>query len=159
LAVLVVLVIFGVRGYHRGLTQEALEALACVAGLVIAVRLSPRAASLTSLYSGIPTAVTRPVLLVAIALGVAAIGYALAGWVRGAADAHGPWRRIDGWGGLGFGVAKGALITSVLLVLAAQVPWGPVISAVDGSMIARALYAIMPAFYRHLDRWLVELSL
>lgn len=154
LLVLMVVLAFSVRGYRRGLVQEGLETAAAVGALLLSVRMFSPMATLTTVYTGIPQSVTGPVLFVALAVSIASIGFGLASLIRRAIAARPIWERTDGWVGLGFGAFKGALISAILLVLVSQAPYATIVAALEASAAGRAVYALMPEVYRHVDVWL-----
>lgn len=150
LLVLLLALWLGVRGYVNGLLKEGLEAASALGGVALAARTHQVLGDSISIYTGLPTGVTRPVMYAAVAVSATALGFFLVFWIQRAVPRRARLRRLDGWGGLAFGILKGLFFAALLAVLAAQVPLAALAQALDRSAFCRAVFALAPAIYERL---------
>lgn len=152
LTALLLVVWLGVRGYLKGLLQEALEAAAALAGVVAASRTYGTLGDWVAVYTGLPVDVTRPVMYAAVAVSVTAVGFFVATLIRLAWPGRAKVRAFDGYGGLAFGILKGVFLAAILVLFLAQVPSATVLRMLDTSAFGRAVLASVPALYVRLSQ-------
>lgn len=151
LGALLLVVWLGVRGYVKGLLQEALEAASALIGVVAASRTYGELGDLVAVYTGLPVDVTRPVMYAAVAVSVTAVGFFVAAMVRllsARRAQRARARSLDEYGGLIFGVLKGVFFAALLVLFAAQLPSASVWRTLDASAFGRAVMASAPVIYR-----------
>lgn len=156
LLVVIVSGIAGVRGFRRGLVREGLEAAAALGGVVAGYRAYGSFGISFAISTGLPPGLTRPLLFVVTAVAIASVGFLAARAAARAVAERSGWAVADNLGGLGFGVLKGVFYSSLIVIAAAQTPAAWVTEALDGSAFGRALYAVAPDVYRHVDVWLMR---
>jgi membrane protein required for colicin V production len=124
LSVLFILVLFGLRGYFRGLFREAFSLAGLVLGFVIAVHYNEAAAALVRTYWA-----TSPLLLKGVAF-VAAFFLVyfilnLFGWLLHRSEKILSLHMLNRVGGVAMGVSKGAAIMALLALLFSSASWIP----------------------------------
>ena len=124
LSVLFILVLFGLRGYFRGLFREVFSLAGLVLGFMIAVHYNDAAAALVKTYWA-----TSPLLLKGVAF-VAAFFLVyfilnLFGWLLHRSEKRLLLHKVNRVGGVAVGVGKGAAIIGLIAVLFSSASWMP----------------------------------
>lgn len=149
LLVVLVSLWFGARGLRSGLAREGLEAASALGGVYAAYRLHGRYGEIVSIYTGLPEAFLRPLLLFGFAAAATGVGFLLASLCVRAVPREGLGAAVDEVGGFCFGLLKGLLFALLGLGLFAQVPSGFFAETLEGSMAGRAVYTALPKVYRY----------
>lgn len=144
----------GVRGYRRGMVLEGLEAFSALGGLAVAHHFHRDLGRALSINIGVSESFSRGLAFIGVALAIASSGYGLAWWLSKKVPDEGAWARVDSFGGLVFGAAKGVVYSGLALVLIAQIPLGIVSEWTYGSAVCRAMFALLPELYESLDGWM-----
>ncbi len=150
LAVIALLAVAVFVGFRKGLVQEIVGIIALAAAFVAAVLLH-RAAALwvRSLVRAVPAEAAPTVGFLAVFLTVF-LAITVAGWLLSKLIKATPLDLADKVGGMAVGLAKGALIISVLLLLLAMVPLPKEASErLDRSAAVRSMRKVAPWVYSH----------
>lgn len=137
-------------GAGRGLGQAGCQIGGAVGGVVAAyVWGEPLAASLARKLL-VPDWLARPLAVVGLALGLVLAGHLLGRgwgrWVKGSG-----LEAWDRWAGGLLGLFLGAIASGALLLIWVEWPGRAFPEAVEGSLLARHLLALLPAVYRRLE--------
>lgn len=145
---IVILIIWGGwSGFRRGLITEVCRTGAAVVALALAYRYSSLLATSVAVQLSIGRGAAQVLTFAVILLGVAGIGYAVEPWVHRATQSFRGGPKVEQWGGAVTGVIKAGLMTVVLVVAAAQLPWPPSQRAIGDSLLAIHALQAAPAIY------------
>ncbi|HWP57891.1 MAG TPA: CvpA family protein [Candidatus Acidoferrales bacterium] len=137
---LVLLFLFALRGYFKGLFRESFSLLGLVAGFALSLRYDDALAKVIAPYGYLPQAALKPLsfvgLFALIYLGFSLVGYALHRWARSLL-LYG----VDRAGGIVVGAGKGAAVLALLVFLLSVFPLLPraVREQIKNSSLARPL--------------------
>ena len=124
LSLLLVLVLFGLRGYFRGLFREVFSLAGLVLGFMVAVRYNEPMAGLVRTYWAASPLLLKGVAFVAAFFLVYFI-LNLVGWALHRSEKILLLHTVNRVGGVAIGVGKGAAIMALLVVLLASASWVP----------------------------------
>lgn len=150
LAVLLLAVWLGARGYAKGLLREGLEAASALGGVILAGRTHQILGDTISIYTGLPVSVTHPVMYGAVAVSATAIGFFIVYLIRRVVPKRQGARGLDDWGGLLFGILKGLFFAALLVILVAQIPSATLTRALDRSAFGRTVFVLAPVVYQRI---------
>ena len=149
LSVLFVLVLFGLRGYFRGLFREVFSLAGLVLGFMVAVRYNEAAAALVRTYWD-----TSPLLLKGVAF-VAAFFLVyfilnLFGWLLHRSEKILLLHTVNRVGGVAIGLGKGAAIMALIVVLFSSASWMPhsTRDKLDGAYLVSPLSRLGQGIFR-----------
>jgi membrane protein required for colicin V production len=149
LSVLFVLVLFGLRGYFRGLFREVFSLAGLVLGFMVAVRYNEAAAALVRTYWA-----TSPLLLKGVAF-VAAFFLVyfilnLFGWLLHRSEKILLLHTVNRVGGVAIGLGKGAAIMALIVVLFSSASWMPhsTRDKLDGAYLVSPLSRLGQGLFR-----------
>jgi membrane protein required for colicin V production len=111
---LIVLFLFGLRGYFKGLFRETFSLGGLVVGFMMAVRYDQPMATLAAFYWNVPHVILKGAAFVAIFFAVYFI-FALLGWSLHQSEKILFLQTFNRLGGIAVGLGKGAAITALLL--------------------------------------------
>jgi len=124
IALLAVILLFGVRGYFRGLFREVLSLAGLVAGFVLAARYGENAAALVSRYWSDYPLILNGAAFVVIFF-VVYLLFSLGGWWLHRYERVLFLRTVNRAGGILVGFGKGAALTALALVFLTSGKWLP----------------------------------
>jgi uncharacterized protein YkwD/uncharacterized membrane protein required for colicin V production len=142
-AVLFVLVVYGLRGLQRGLLLGTVDLLVFALALVAAVRLYVPATEQLEPYLPLPPALIKPIAFLGLWLGVDVLLSLLARPLAPALDAVTRGSSVNALLGLVPGAAKGAVVAGLVLGLALALPLpAPVAEQVYASALGGSLAGV-----------------
>lgn len=121
---LLVLFLFGLRGYFKGLFRETFSLGGLVVGFMIAVRYDETVAAWAASYWDASSLVLKGVSFVAIFFGVYFI-FALIGWALHWSANVLFLRTLNRLGGIAVGLGKGAAATALIVLFMTSSAWIP----------------------------------
>ena len=121
---LVVLALFGLRGYFRGLFREISSLVGLLVGFTVAVRYDENAAALGRIYWDSSPLLLKGVAFVAIFFVVYFL-FNLAGWLLHRAAKPLFLQTLNRLGGVAVGIGKGAGVTALAVFFAGSASWLP----------------------------------
>jgi membrane protein required for colicin V production len=124
LSLLLVFVLFGLRGYFRGLFREVFSLAGLVAGFMIAVRYNESMAALVSTYWAASPLLLKGVAFVA-AFFLVYFVFNLFGWLLHRSEKLLLLHTVNRVGGVAIGLGKGAAIMAVIVTLFGSASWVP----------------------------------
>ena len=114
LTLLVVLILFGLRGYFRGLFREVFSLLGLVAGFVGAARYAEPLAGLVATYWSAPPIILKGVAFVICFFAIYAL-FNVAGWLLHRSAKILFLQTVNRLGGVVLGVGKGAALAALVV--------------------------------------------
>jgi membrane protein required for colicin V production len=111
---LIVLFLFGLRGYFKGFFRETFSLGGLVIGFMMAVRYDQPVATLAAIYWNVPHVILKGAAFVAIFFVVYFI-FALVGWRLHQSEKILFLQTINRLGGIAVGLGKGAAIAALLV--------------------------------------------
>lgn len=140
---IVLLSLFALRGYFKGLFRESFSLFGLVIGFMVAVRYDEPVAALWAGAWKPPFIVLQAAAFVALFFAVYMI-FGLVGWLLHRSANFlllGPVNRM---GGVVLGTGKGAALLSLILFFLLSLPWpsGKAKQAMDGSYLVPPLYRV-----------------
>lgn len=147
LAVLVVAVWLGARGFVKGLLKEAMEAASALIGVVVASRNYRALGDTVAIWTGLPVDVTRPVMYAVVAVSLTATGFFITNLLHALLPRRARARALDDFGGLAFGMLKGLFFAALFVIAAAQIPSAALTRVLAGSAFSRTVFALAPVLY------------
>jgi membrane protein required for colicin V production len=124
LTLLVILALFGLRGYFRGLFREIFSLAGLVAGFMMAVRYDETVASLAQAWWNVSPLVLKGVAFVAIFFIVYFL-FSLTGWLLHQSAKIIFLQTLNRLGGFAVGIGKGATITAFIVFFLSSASWIP----------------------------------
>ena len=124
LILLVVVALFGLRGFFRGLFREALSVAGLVVGFMVAVAYDRQVASYIAGYWQVSPLVLKGSAFVAIFFLVYFV-FSLAGWLLHRSEKLLFLTTLNRGGGIAIGVGKGAALTALVIFLLTSAAWLP----------------------------------
>jgi membrane protein required for colicin V production len=122
LTLLLVLVLFGVRGYFKGLFREVFSLIGLVLGFVIAVRYNEAVAGLVN-WSVSPLMLKGSAFVAAFF--VVYFFLSLSGWLLHRSEKLFFLKTLNRIGGVAIGIGKGAAVTALIVWLVGSASWLP----------------------------------
>ena len=122
--VLVILFLFGLRGYFKGLFRETLSLGGLVVGFMVAVRYDEQVAALTGFYWDVSPLILKAAAFVAIFFVVYFL-FAVVGWLLHRAAKMLFLQTLNRLGGIAVGLGKGAAITALVILFVTSSAWLP----------------------------------
>jgi uncharacterized membrane protein required for colicin V production len=113
-SLLVVVFLFGLRGYFRGLFREAFSMIGLVAGFIGAARYAESVAGLAAAHWNFPPIILKGLAFV-VCFFVIYVSFNLAGWLLHRSAKMLFLQSVNRLGGIVFGVGKGAALTALLV--------------------------------------------
>ena len=151
IAILIILGFYTIGGLRAGLIRQVIGLFGIIVALVLAFRHFEAAGAAIAGYFTIDPTLASVVGFAAILVGVLLIASAISHlWSRLARLA--PISLLDSVGGAAFGLLKGLIIVSIVLILLSALPFAGVRAALDGSTVSRELLSIAPNFYARIER-------
>jgi membrane protein required for colicin V production len=124
LSLILILVLFGVRGYFKGLFREVLSLSGLVLGFMVAVRYNEVVAAVGGTYWNV-----SPLILKGAAfIGVFFIVYFLlnlVGWLLHRFESVLFFRTFNRVGGVAIGISKGAAVMALIVLFVSSASWIP----------------------------------
>jgi membrane protein required for colicin V production len=124
LSLILVLLLFGVRGYFKGLFREVLSLSGLVLGFMVAVRYNEAVAAVGETYWDV-----SPLILKGAAfIGVFFIVYFLlnlVGWLLHRSERALFFRTFNRVGGVAIGISKGAAVMALIVLFVSSASWIP----------------------------------
>lgn len=138
---IVLLGLFALRGYFKGLFRESFSLVGLVAGFMVAVRYNEPAAALWADSWKLPPIVLQATAFVALFFAVYLL-CGLAGWLLHRSAKVLFLEPINRMGGVVLGAGKGAALLSLILFFLLSFPWpaGKVKQAIEESYLIPPLY-------------------
>jgi len=151
IALVILLTLFGLRGFLRGFFRESFGFLALVAGILAALQLTEGTAATLAGYIELDGTTRAVIAFVGIFL-VTHTAVNLLGLLLDRVAHSLLFRSVNRVAGAAFGVGKGAVVLGFLLLFFQLFPMVPVLSQqVDDSRIARPLATVAGTVIR--DYW------
>ncbi|HHY47126.1 MAG TPA: CvpA family protein [Firmicutes bacterium] len=151
IVILVVLGFYAIGGLRAGLIRQVIGLFGIIVALVLAFRHFEAVGRAIAGYVAMDMALANVAGFSAIVIGVllaaSIIGHL---WSRLARLA--PISLLDSIGGAAFGLLKGLILVSIVLILLSALPFAGVRAAIDGSTVASGLLSIAPTFYARIER-------
>jgi membrane protein required for colicin V production len=122
--VLVILFLFGLRGYFKGLFRETLSLAGMVVGFMVAVRYDQQVAALGGLYWDLSPLILKVASFVSIFFLVYFL-FAIVGWLLHRAAKVLFLQTLNRVGGIAVGLGKGAAITALVIFFVSSSTWLP----------------------------------
>jgi membrane protein required for colicin V production len=122
--VLVILFLFGLRGYFKGLFRETLSLGGMVVGFMVAVRYDEQFAALAGSYWDTSPLVLKVTAFVALFFVVYFV-FAVVGWLLHQAARRLFLQTLNRLGGIAVGLGKGAAITALVIFFVTSSAWLP----------------------------------
>ena len=122
--VLVILFLFGLRGYFKGLFRETLSLAGIVVGFMVAARYDQQVAAFGGGYVDLSPLILKVASFVIIFF-LVYILFATVGWLLHRAAKFLFLRTLNRVGGIAIGVGKGAAITALVIFFVASSAWLP----------------------------------
>ncbi|HVH92640.1 MAG TPA: CvpA family protein [Candidatus Acidoferrum sp.] len=124
LILLVVLFLFGLRGYFKGLFRETLSLAGLVIGFMVAVRYDEAVAAWVGFYWNVSSIILKGAAFVVIFFVVYFI-FAVAGWGLHRAAKVLFLQTINRLGGIAVGLGKGTAVTALIIFFVTSSAWIP----------------------------------
>jgi membrane protein required for colicin V production len=124
LILLVVLFLFGLRGYFKGLFRETLSLAGLVIGFMVAVRYDEAVAAWAGFYWNVSSIILQGAAFVVIFFVVYFI-FAVAGWSLHRAAKVLFLQTINRLGGIAVGLGKGTAVTALIIFFVTSSAWIP----------------------------------
>jgi membrane protein required for colicin V production len=141
-ALLLLLILFALRGFWRGFLREVLGLAGLILAGVLVIGWSEPIASTLSEWAGLSSLTARLVSAVGLAVGVFLM-VRLLGRVAARLTSAFFLRPIDRVAGVGLGVAEGATLLGLALAAVLRAaPTSPLSSRIDASPVARPLLEV-----------------
>lgn len=121
---LVLLALFAVRGYFKGLFRESFSLLGLVVGFMVAVRYDEPVAILWSDYWKISLIAVRALTFVGLFFAIYFV-FSLAGWLLHRSSKFLLLRTANRIGGIALGMGKGAAILALIIFFLLSFPFIP----------------------------------
>jgi membrane protein required for colicin V production len=121
---LVILFLFGLRGYFKGLFREIFSLAGLVIGFVMAVRYDEAVASLAENYWKISPLILKGTAFVAVFFVVYFL-FSLVGWLLHHSERLLFLHTINRVGGIAVGVGKGTAFAALIVFVIASTSWIP----------------------------------
>ena len=123
-ALLIVLALFGLRGYFRGLFREVFSVSGLLAGFMLAVRYDGAASSLAQTYWNLSPLLLKGIAFVAIFFTVYFL-FSVTGWLLHHSEHIIFLRTVNRFGGIAVGLGKGTAITALIVFFLTTASWIP----------------------------------
>ena len=147
IVILIILILFGLRGVFRGIILEIFTLLGLIVAYIVAVREMSTVSGWIDKYLNLPDLVITSLAFLLIFL---IIGF-LFRWVARLLQTMAKWtiiRWIDKGGGILFGLFKGAIVSSLLIMLMSVLPFVPEIEKeCESSLLWRPVKSVAPAVF------------
>lgn len=153
IAILAVVALLGIRGYQRGLVRQLFDVAGTALAILLAYRFFRDLAVQIAQRVSIPLALAEVIAFALIVIGVAMLTGLAGGLASKAVHVTGIGF-LDGLGGAGFGLIKGFLVVTVVLVILAAIPLVPVSATLAASDVAQWMMGATPALYHAIREWL-----
>ena len=124
LILLVVLFLFGLRGYFKGLFRETFSLAGLVIGFMVAVRYDEAVAAWVGFYLNVSSIILKGAAFVVIFFVVYFI-FAVAGWGLHRAAKVLFLQTINRLGGIAVGLGKGTAVTALIIFFVTSSAWIP----------------------------------
>jgi membrane protein required for colicin V production len=121
---LVILFLFGLRGYFKGLFRESFSIVGLVVGFIVAVRYDDFVAASAALHWNLSPFILKGIAFVAIFFIVYFV-FCLIGWVLHCSAKMLFLQTINHLGGIAIGLGKGAAITALIILFLTSSAWIP----------------------------------
>ena len=121
---LVILFLFGLRGYFKGLFRESFSIVGLVVGFIVAVRYDDFVAASAALHWNLSPFILKGIAFVAIFFIVYFV-FSLIGWVLHCSAKMLFLQTINHLGGIAIGMGKGAAITALIILFLTSSAWTP----------------------------------
>jgi membrane protein required for colicin V production len=121
---LVVLFLFGLRGYFKGLFRESFSIVGLVVGFIVAVRYDDLVAASAALHWNLSPFILKGIAFVAIFFIVYFV-FSLIGWLLHCSAKMLFLQTINHLGGIAVGLGKGAAITALIILFLTSSAWIP----------------------------------
>ena len=121
---LVILFLFGLRGYFKGLFRESFSIVGLVVGFIVAVRYDDFVAASAALHWNLSPFILKGIAFVAIFFIVYFV-FSLIGWVLHCSAKMLFLQTINHLGGIAIGLGKGAAITALIILFLTSSAWIP----------------------------------
>jgi membrane protein required for colicin V production len=121
---LVILFLFGLRGYFKGLFRESFSLGGLIVGFIVAVRYDDFVAGWAALHWNLSSFILKGVAFVAIFFIVYFV-FSLIGWVLHCSAKMLFLQTINHLGGIAVGLGKGAAITALIIFFLTSSAWIP----------------------------------
>lgn len=147
ITILVVLAIFTIKGLFRGLILEVFTLAGFILGYLLALREMSTLVGLIERLVHLPPLFVSGLSFLVIFIGVVLLTRWLAHILKGVAKAT-----LIGWldkgGGAGFGLFKGALVMSLVLLLVGLLPLPEdMVKEQENSMLVKPVRSVAPSVY------------
>jgi len=156
ICILVILGFFGIKGLIRGIILEVFTLIGLLIGYILALREMSTVTGFVVKYIAIPELIMNSLAFLIIFLAVIFVFRWLAGLLRKFAE----WSLIvwvDKIGGLAFGVFKGSLIASLVILLISLLPVPEKVQQVqDKSVLFKPVRAVAPAVFNLFEKTFPE---
>jgi membrane protein required for colicin V production len=149
LIVIVVLALFGLRGFFRGLFREIFSIAGLVAGFLLAVTYARPVASYAEGVWQISPLILKGSAFVAIFFVVYFL-MSVAGWLLHRSERLLFLKTLNRTGGIAIGVGKGAALTALVVFFLSQSSWlpRPTRDNLDGSYLVTPLSSLAESLIR-----------
>ena len=124
LILLVVLFLFGLRGYFKGLFRETFSLGGLIIGFMVAVRYDEAVAAWAGFYWSVSSIFLKGVAFVLIFFFVYSI-FAVAGWLLHRAAKVLFLQTINRLGGIAIGLGKGTAVAALIILFVTSSAWIP----------------------------------
>lgn len=124
LIVIVILALFGLRGFFRGLFREVFSLAGLVCGFLLAVAYGAEVAVLASAYWNFSPLVLKGGAFIAIFFVVYFL-FSLGGWLLHRSEKLLFLQTVNRTGGVAIGVGKGAALTALAIFFLSSAAWLP----------------------------------
>jgi membrane protein required for colicin V production len=152
ICILVVLGIFGIKGFIRGIVIEIFTLVGMVVAYIIAIREMSFLSNLLVTKLHLPDILASSIAFLVLFIGIVF----LFRWLAGALKLFARWTFIgwlDSLGGMIFGLFKGALIASLLILLISLLPLSSEIQKQqEASFLFKPIRSVAPLVFNTLKR-------
>jgi membrane protein required for colicin V production len=124
LILLVVLFLFGLRGYFKGFFRETFSLGGLVIGFMVAVRYDAAVGAFAGLYWNVSSLILKGAAFVALFFVVYFV-FAVAGWVLHRSAKMLFLQTINRLGGIAVGLGKGAAVMALIIFFVTSSAWTP----------------------------------
>jgi membrane protein required for colicin V production len=121
---LVVLFLFGLRGYFKGLFRETLSIVGLVIGFMVAVRYDEPVAAWVGFYWNVSSFILKGAAFIAIFFVVYFL-FAVIGWALHRSAKVLFLQTLNRLGGIAVGLGKGTAVTALVVFLVTSSAWTP----------------------------------
>jgi membrane protein required for colicin V production len=147
IGICLVLGIFGVKGFIRGIVIEIFTLAGMIVAYVISIREMGFLANIITKNIHIPTVIASTISFLILFIAIVF----LFRWLASALKLFARWTFIgwiDSLGGLIFGFFKGALITSLIILLVSLIPFSPEIDKLQKeSFLFKPIRSVAPVVF------------